>query len=148
MRLRPLVDRQRYRPMWMLPERASRGGVKSRAGLLARPAPSARASPSSRVSARRWSCARRRSPAIPDSHSLGEHAQCRYRHSHPPETAREKDSFPCWRYSPTLILAADKSPDQSFYNKAAEGGMAEVQLEQARPAERTVAGRGAQSSAR
>lgn len=29
---------------------------------------------------------------------------------------------------PTLVLGADKSPDQSFYDHAAEGGMAEVEL--------------------
>jgi putative membrane protein len=31
---------------------------------------------------------------------------------------------------PLLAMAADKSPDESFYNNAAEGGLAEVQLSQ------------------
>lgn len=31
---------------------------------------------------------------------------------------------------PLVAMAADKSPDQSFYNNAAQGGMAEVQLGQ------------------
>ena len=39
-----------------------------------------------------------------------------------------KKFIPALLLAPTLLMAADKSPDQSFYEKAAEGGMYEVEL--------------------
>ncbi len=41
---------------------------------------------------------------------------------------RREKTHPVLALLPTLILAADKSPDQSFHDKAAEGGTAEVEL--------------------
>lgn len=39
-----------------------------------------------------------------------------------------KKLLPLLMLVPVCALAADKSPDESFYKKAAEGGMAEVEL--------------------
>jgi putative membrane protein len=39
-----------------------------------------------------------------------------------------KKFLPALFLLPTLVLGADKSPDQSFYDNAAEGGIAEVEL--------------------
>ena len=39
-----------------------------------------------------------------------------------------KKFIPALLLAPALLMAADKSPDQSFYEKAAEGGLYEVEL--------------------
>ena len=39
-----------------------------------------------------------------------------------------KKLLPALLLVPTLVLAADKSPDHEFYEEAAQGGMAEVEL--------------------